>query len=460
MPKSRVQPYIGIDEHRAGVTLQIQDLSKNSNQMKVQIETHGCKLNTADSQRLANEFARTGYVIADSGETPDVFVLNSCTVTHVADKKARQALSKARKTFPDAIVVAAGCYAEIGTADLEELAATDLVIPNTRKSEIVSIVSSRAGMGWQEPVGMDDEIGQLLGRTRGAVKIQEGCDQVCAYCIVPKVRGRERSIPKTEIVSQVQALSTAGCPEVVLTGTQLGSYGFDLDGTELIDMIRSVLEETDIRRLRVSSLQPAEFSNELLDLWSGVGKDRLCPHFHIPLQSGSNRILERMRRRYTGEGYLWAVKVAKQAVNGCSVTTDVISGFPGETEDDHQRTLDVLSAAELADAHIFPYSVRPGTSAAYFDDQVDVQTRSRRAEELRVVADGMAQRHRQSFVGAVRPVLWEGARGTSGLTDNYLRVRLEPGEITASTKGDGYGLIEEIKLNRLEGLQLIGTPAG
>lgn len=426
--------------------------------MKVRIETHGCKLNTADSQRLANEFARSGYNLCGTDETPDVFVLNSCTVTHVADKKARQALSKARKSFPDAIVVAAGCYAQSGTADLEELASTDLVIPNTRKSEIVSIVSSRAGLDWQEPGDADSGQIHLLGRTRGAVKIQEGCDQICSYCIVPKVRGRERSVPGAEIVRQVQVLSSAGCPEVVLTGTQLGSYGFDLENTGLVDLIRSVLDQTDIRRLRVSSLQPAEFSDELLDLWDGVGKDRLCPHFHIPLQSGSDRILELMRRRYTGEGYLEAIRSAKAAVAGCSVTTDVISGFPGESEDDHLRTLEVLRSAELADAHVFPYSVRPGTSASHLDDRVDVQTQALRAEELRVAADEMARNHRISFVGSVRSVLWEGARGTSGLTDNYLRVRLEPGEITVVARGNGDGLVEDVKFNRLEGLQLVGSP--
>jgi threonylcarbamoyladenosine tRNA methylthiotransferase MtaB len=432
--------------------------------MKVRIETHGCKLNTADSQRLANEFARSGFQLADPQEAPDVFVLNSCTVTHVADKKARQALSKARKSFPDAIVVAAGCYAESGTADLEEMAATDLVIPNTRKSEIVSIVSSRVGLEWDESdthatTSNGIKPGMLLGRTRGAVKIQEGCDQVCSYCIVPKVRGRERSIPTEDIVAQVRSLASSGCPEVILTGTQLGSYGFDLEGTGLVDMIASVLENTDIRRLRISSLQPAEFSDDLLKLWNGVGKDRLCPHFHIPLQSGSDRILERMRRRYTGDGFLDAVRAAREAVADCSITTDVISGFPGETEEDHQRTLEVLEAAELADSHVFPYSIRPGTSAAHFNDQVEVQVRTRRAEELRAVADGMARRHRQRFVGSTRSVLWEGARGTSGLTDNYLRVRLEPGEITAVPRGSGKGLIEEVKFNRLEGLQLIGTPA-
>ena len=428
--------------------------------MKVRIETHGCKLNTADSQRLANEFARSGYQITEGDEIPDVFVLNSCTVTHVADKKARQALRRARKNFPEAIVVAAGCYAESGTAELDELSATDLVIPNTRKSEIVSIVSSRTGLEWQDFTGGVTATEQFLGRTRGAVKIQEGCDQVCSYCIVPKVRGRERSIPKSEIINQIQKMSSVSCQEVILTGTQLGSYGFDLEATGLVDMIRSVLEETDIRRLRISSLQPAEFSDELLDLWNGIGKDRLCPHFHIPLQSGSDRILERMRRRYTGDGYLEAVAGAKAAVDGCSVTTDVISGFPGETEEDHNQTLAVLESAELADSHIFPYSIRPGTSAAHFDDQIDVRVRTRRAEELRTVADVMAKRHRSSFVGSIRSVLWEGARGASGLSDNYLRVRLEPGEITTVPNGNIRGVVEDIRFNRLEGLQLIGSPVG
>lgn len=432
--------------------------------MKVQIETHGCKLNTADSQRLANEFARSGYELVENNDIPDVFVLNSCTVTHVADKKARQSLSKARRKFPEAIVVAAGCYAESSTADLEELEATDLVIPNTRKSEIVSIVSSRTGMEWNGLDGAEGSVNQLLGRTRAAVKIQEGCDQVCAYCIVPRVRGRERSIPEAEIIGQVQALASAGCPEVILTGTQLGSYGFDLEGSNLVDMIRSVLTETDIRRLRISSLQPAEFSDELLDLWNGVGRNRLCPHFHIPLQSGSDQILARMRRRYTGAGYLAAVQAARASVQDCSITTDVISGFPGESEDDHARTLEVLEAAELADAHVFPYSARPGTSAARFPQQVRVQSRTERAEQLREVADSMARKHRQSFVGSVRPVLWEGSRGLSGLTDNYLRVRLEPGEITSVPKRDsgrnGDGLIENILIKRLDGLQLLGSPAG
>ena len=425
--------------------------------MKVHIETHGCKLNTADSQRLANEFVRSGYEISKTDDVPDIYILNSCTVTHVADKKARQALGKAKRSFPEAIIIAAGCYAESGSAHLATMSSTDLVIPNTRKHEIVSIVSSRIGIEWQGPGEATDEVGQLLGRTRAAVKIQEGCDQICAYCIVPRVRGRERSIPRNEIVGQVKALSNAGCPEVVLTGTQLGSYGFDLENTNLVDMIQSILIETDIRRLRISSLQPHEISDELLDLWGGIGKKRLCPHFHLPLQSGSDHVLRRMRRRYTSDMYLHAVRSVKAAVEHCSITTDVISGFPGETDEDHQMTLAILGDAELADAHVFPYSPRPGTSAAHLTDQISTTTRSCRSEQLRQIADDMAITHRQSFIGSIRPVLWEGRRGISGLTDNYLRVRLELSEIVNSSNSDDDDLIEDIRFNRLDGLQLVGS---
>ena len=426
--------------------------------MKVLIETHGCKLNTADSQRLATEFVRSGYQLVPRGGVPDVFVLNSCTVTHVADKKARQSLRKARKNFPHAIVVAAGCYAESSKSDLEELSATDLVIPNTRKSEIVSIVTSRTGLESDGDSRGTDKSGKLPGRTRAAVKIQEGCDQVCSYCIVPKVRGRERSIPKADIVRQIQTLSRAGYKEVILTGTQLGSYGFEFDDTGLVDMVTSVLEQTDVQRLRISSLQPTEFSDELLSLWSGVGKNRLCPHFHIPLQSGSDRILTNMRRRYTADNFLSSVQMVKSVDPNCSVTTDVITGFPGESEEDHQRTVDVLHAAEIADAHIFPYSLRPGTSAAYFDHQVEVGTRMRRAENLRKLADTAAEMHRKKFVGSVRQVLWEGLSGITGLTDNYLRVHLQPGQVHKQMIDGADGLIEKVRLTGLEGLQLIGSP--
>ena len=391
------------------------------------IETHGCKLNMADSQSIAGQFMARGFQASRDGEEPSVYVVNTCTVTAVADKKARQAISSARRRFPGAIVVAAGCYPERDPTALDALQAVDLIYGNRDKNEIVDVVSGIIGLNSGELAGDELNVADVprsVGRSRAAVKIQEGCDQVCAYCIVPRVRGRERSVPPDEIVSRVRALSQGGCPEVVLTGTQLGSYGFDIPGANLRELLIMILAGTDIRRLRVSSVQPQELDDGLLDVWRVHGTGRLAPHFHMPLQSGSDAVLGRMRRRYTAADYERAVSRVRKTVPGASVTTDVICGFPGETEEDHINTLAVMRRVQFTDAHVFPYSSRPGTSAAHFDDHVDSATKTRRAAEARVLASESAASYRRAVVGERRTVLWEGERGRSGLTEDYLRVAL------------------------------------
>ena len=388
------------------------------------IETHGCKLNMADSQVLAGQFLTRGFRAGREDEEPNVYVVNTCTVTAVADKKARQAISSARRRFPEAIVVAAGCYPERDPAALDALQAVDLIYGNRDKAEMVGVVSGILGrqMGEIDEEELNSAEAPIsIGRSRAAVKIQEGCDQVCAYCIVPRVRGRERSVSPDEIVGRVDALSKGGCPEVVLTGTQLGTYGFDLPGMDLRDLIVQVLTRTDIRRLRVSSLQPQELTEGLLDVWGRHGGERLAPHFHMPLQSGSDAVLARMRRRYTSAEYEGAVSKVRNSVPGASITTDVICGFPGETEEDHENTLAVMRRVGFADAHVFPYSSRPGTSAAHFEDHVDSLTKANRAAEARAVAAESAASYRRAVVGERRTVLWEGERGRSGLTEDYLR---------------------------------------
>lgn len=392
--------------------------------MKFHIETHGCKLNLADSQQLAREFAASGFELADGSAVPDVFVLNSCTVTGTADRKARQAVASAKRRFPGALVVATGCYAERDLASVGALESVDLALNNRQKPAVVQSVAERLGIAFTPCAdgGSAPLQAALLGRTRASIKIQEGCDQVCAYCIVPKVRGRERSIPVAEIVSQINQLVAEGCSEVVLTGTQLGTYGFELEGSDLSGLLRSVVAETDVPRVRVSSLQPLEITDDLLTIWDDAA-GRLCPHFHIPLQSGSDSVLGRMRRRYTGAEFASAVERVRAAVPDCSVTTDVICGFPGESVDDHAATVRIVDEVRFTDAHVFPYSERPGTSAAYFDDQVDVAVRAERAAEVRRITERHALEFRRASIGQVRPVLWEGKRGGSGLTDNYLRVR-------------------------------------
>jgi threonylcarbamoyladenosine tRNA methylthiotransferase MtaB len=427
--------------------------------MQVLIETHGCKLNSADSQRLAREFAAAGYEVAADGDSADVYVLNSCTVTHVADRKARQAVAAARRQFPGALVVATGCYAERAESTVAGLPAVDLTVTRRSQQGVVSRVSGR--LGTRAPAGdgaAPDEAHSRLGRTRASVRIQEGCDQVCAFCIVPKVRGRERSIPEDGVVDEVRLLAEAGCPEAVLTGTQLGSYGFDLEGTSLARLVARVLAETVITRLRVSSLQPLELTDELLSLWTGAGQGRLCPHFHLPLQSGSDAVLARMRRRYAAASFLKTVERVRAALPDCSVTTDVIAGFPGESDADHLATLEVMEQARFAGAHVFPYSPRAGTSASRFPDHVSAAERAARAQELREAAAAHAAEHRARFIGAIRPVLWEGPGGADGLTDNYLRVRMAassaPGETAARR-----GRIEDVRLVGVDGEVLLAEPA-
>ena len=416
----------------------------------VEIETHGCKLNTADSQLLAAEFLRAGFAVRDRGDaaTPDVFILNSCTVTHVADKKARQSISAAKRRYPNALTVMTGCYPERATDETASLHSVDLVLGNSRKPELVESVAQRLSVDLTPCADGRDVIppAALLGRTRASVKIQEGCDQVCAYCIVPKVRGRERSVSVEEIVDHVRRLEIAGCREVIFTGTQLGHYGFDLEtGVDLTFLLRSVLARTAIPRIRVSSLQPPEIDDRLLDLWVAEGDGRLCPHFHMPLQSGSDVILGRMRRTYTSDEYLQKVELLRARVGGCGITTDVIAGFPGETEVDHEMSVSVMRAAEFADAHVFPYSARPGTTANYFDDQLDPRIKAQRSAVLRDIASKSASRFRDAMIGTVRPVLWEGSRGSAGLTDNYVKVRLE----SVDERG-GDGLIENVPLRRVD----------
>ena len=394
----------------------------------VMLETHGCKLNQADTQLLARELATAGYGVARKSEDADVYVLNTCTVTHVADRKARQAVRAAKRRNPNGLVVVTGCYAQRAPDDLRSMPEIDLVVGNVDKPSLARMIGRLAS----DPdtacaIGDDEALSQVLRiRSRAMVKIQEGCDQVCAYCIVPTVRGRERSVPVDEIVATSNAYAAMGCREVVLTGTQLGSYGFDLEDINIVGLVRNLLERTEVPRIRISSLQPQDISDELLELWEDP---RLCPHFHVPLQSGSDSILKAMRRRYTSEEFQDSVRRIKKSVRGASVTADVIVGFPGETESDFQDSVVACVEAELASAHVFPYSIRPGTSAAYYKDQIMPPQKSERVKELAAVVDGLAREFREASVGQTRQVLWERAESSDGgtawmgLTDNYLKAR-------------------------------------
>ena len=277
------------------------------------------------------------------------------------------------------------------------------------------------------------------------VKIQEGCNQICAYCIVPKVRGREKSVPVQSLIDQINHLSESGFKEIVLTGTQLGSYGFDLDNTSLRHMLASILGNTDVPRIRVSSLQPQEIGNDLLDLWADP---RLCQHFHVPLQSGSNTILKTMRRRYTAEEYFSSIDHIRAILPDVSITSDVIVGFPGESVTDFRKTAELCREVGFSDLHVFKFSVRPGTSAAHLTDSVDSATKHERSQTLIKIAENSFRKYRESNIGKHELVLWEESSERSkgdqfttytGLTSNYIKVK------TASCK-EMTGVIEKVEL--------------
>ncbi len=399
------------------------DLAVRGKNPTVAIETRGCKLNQADSAMIASSFLDAGFKVVSTSEGADVYLVNPCTVTHVADGKARQSLRAARRRNPGATIIAAGCYPQRSREPLEGMPEVDLVVGRDYPADLAKKLAEQwAGPGVEGP-----ERGEALGpgdtpvRTRAMVKVQEGCDQVCAFCIVPKVRGRERSVHPEEIIGRIAGYVSAGFKEVVLTGTQLGSYGFDLPGIDLSALLRRVLAETGVRRLRVSSLQPQEIDPALLGLWEDP---RLCPHFHLALQSGSDGVLKRMRRRYTARQYEETIVAIRSAVPGVSVTTDVIVGFPGETEGDFRATYALCDRAGFSSMHVFPYSARPGTSAARFDQSVDAAIKAGRMGELLALSRRHEAAYREALAGSTRQVLWEGSRGDgwSGLTDNYVRV--------------------------------------
>ena len=396
----------------------------------VVIHTHGCKLNAADSQVLASEFIGAGCVVVDDIREADIYVLNTCTVTAQADYKARKALRSVAKINPSILLSATGCYVQRRPEDLLDMttdAGAPILLGNAKKDVFVKEVLNK--YSWF-PRGSGSEVRiavgtRALSRTRAMLKIQEGCDQVCSYCIVPKVRGRETSIPVDELLTQISQLGYEGVSEIVLTGTQLGTYGHEYPSMDLVQLLKTLCDEPTVRRLRVSSLQPHEISEELVALWNnGI----LCPHFHIPLQSGSDTILTSMRRRYSSRQFLEAVEFVREKIPGASITTDVIVGFPGETDEDFQSTYRLCRKANLNKIHVFPYSIRPGTSAAYLSTHSDPKVIRDRSIQLRQLSTELESNARQGLVGATRSVLWEsrqildGQTIWTGLTDDYVRV--------------------------------------
>jgi len=387
-------------------------MRERKNISTVALETLGCKLNQAESESMVRQLAAAGYRIVQPSDGADVYILNTCTVTHVADRKSRHLLRLARRRNLNALIIAIGCYVERAPEEVAEVEEVDITLDNGEKAFLLQVLNQGGLMDTAPAINPSPML-----RTRSMVKIQEGCNQFCSYCIVPVVRGRERSVSQEQIVDEVKARVAMGYREVVLTGTQIGAYSPSLELG-----LRSVLAESDVARLRLSSLQPQDLSPQLIALWADR---RLCRHLHLPLQSGSDRVLVRMRRRYSTTDYEQAVTMVREAIPDIAITTDIMVGFPGENEEEFEQSYRFCQRMGFANIHVFTYSERPGTAALQMSDKVPEEVKKERSVVMLGLARESALRFRQQFLGRTMAVLWEQETEEevwSGLTDNYIRV--------------------------------------
>ena len=423
---------------------------------KAALHNLGCKVNAYETEAMQEMLEQAGYEIVPFKEGADVYVINTCTVTNIADRKSRQMLHRARKMNPEAVVVAAGCYVQ-AKGGQEADPCIDIVIGNNHKKDLVRILKEyeenrekdRAGGNGRERAGARaaGEIGYInrtkeyetlqLTRTgehtRAYIKVQDGCNQFCTYCIIPYARGRVRSREMQDVVQEVRTLADNGYQEVVLTGIHLSSYGIDFDGQRhLSDLIRAVHEIEGIRRIRLGSLEPGIVTEEFAGTLAAMPK--ICPHFHLSLQSGCDATLKRMNRRYTSEEYYEKCRILRKYFDDPAFTTDVIVGFPGETEEDFQASFDFVDKVDFYETHIFKYSKREGTKAASMPDQVDEQVKAERSARLIALGEKKRKAYEERFIGKTVEVLVEedavidGKKVQTGHTKEYIKIALDAQE--------------------------------
>jgi threonylcarbamoyladenosine tRNA methylthiotransferase MtaB len=390
--------------------------------MRVAFYTLGCKLNQAETESLANRFSQAGYQLASPGDAADIHIINTCTVTHIADRKSRHLLRLARRKNPQAFIIATGCYVQRNREEVAQLA--DLVADNKERERLLTLTPalSLEGRGLGEGDTKQPRVPTTTSRTRSLIKIQDGCHSSCTYCIVPKVRSHEYSLHASLILDEVNQKMADGYKEVVLTGTKVGSYR---DGSaRLRDLVQRILLETSIDRLRLSSLQPSEISPELLALWQD---ERLCRHFHLALQSGSKAVLQRMERSYSLNQYQRTIDLIREMIPGVAITTDIMVGFPGESDEESEQSYSFCQQAGFANIHVFPYSLRPDTAAAGMPGRIKDKIKQERNQRMLELARISRRSFYEHFLGQTMPVLWEketspGSGIYSGLTDNYIRI--------------------------------------
>lgn len=403
---------------------------------KVAFYTLGCKVNQYETEAMLELFEKEGYEKAETEDYADVYVINTCTVTHMSDRKSRQYIRRMKKKNPDAIIAVVGCYSQVSPEEILSIDEVNLVMgTNDRKKiveEVKKIDASRKVSTVDDIMKVKDfeeiEINKTNGKTRAFMKIQDGCDRYCSYCIIPYARGRVRSRDLESIVKEVENLASNGYKEVVLTGIHVASYGKDIKDSDikLLDVIKQINDIEGIERIRLSSVEPILFTDEFVEAVSTM--DKVCPHYHLSLQSGCDETLKRMKRRYTTEEYKAIVDRLRAAIPNVSITTDVIVGFPGETNEEFDKTYEFLKDIELTHMHVFKYSPRKGTPAATMENQVDPSTKHDRSEKLLQLNEENFNKFGQKMLDKEFNVLFEQKVGDNkyeGLTENYVKVIVE-----------------------------------
>jgi len=408
---------------------------------KVAFHTLGCKVNQYETEAITEQFLSKGYDVVDFDEIADIYVVNTCTVTNVADKKSRKMLSKAKKRNEDSVVVAVGCYVQVAHNSLEDMSFVDVLIGNTHKNNVVTIVEDYIQTNFNdnliENVQNDIKYEELhietqQSKSRSTIKIQDGCNQYCTYCIIPFTRGKIRSREPKLVVSEVKALAIKGYHEIILTGIHLASYGKDLEGVELIDLIELLDKIDGIKRIRIGSLEPNYINEKLLERL--VACHSVCDHFHLSMQSGSDTVLARMKRHYNSSDYFEKVCLIRKFYVNPAITTDVIVGFPMETEEEATETLKFIEKVKFSDLHIFKYSIREGTKAAEMKPQIDGLIKTKRSKELNCLGRQMHSTYLSGFIDEKVEVLLEDGikinnnTYKTGYTSNYMKVYIQTNE--------------------------------
>lgn len=426
---------------------------------KVAFYTLGCKVNQYETNAMIQQFQEHGYELVDYEEKADIYIINTCTVTNMSDKKSREMLRRAKKQNPVSTLVAVGCYAQVGKEKLEQIPEIDLILGTNEKNNIVAYVEKYRKEKKREEVVTDvmqmrefQDFGTITytDKNRAAIKVQDGCDRFCSYCIIPYARGRVRSRKIESVVKEAEEISKKGVKEIVITGIHIASYGKDLPGNiSLIHLLEALNAVPTIQRIRLGSLEPKLMTKEFIERL--VKLEKICDHFHLSLQSGCNATLARMNRRYTTEEFYKVVTMLRQAYPNVSLTTDIIVGFPGETEEEFEETYQFLQKVQFYKMHVFKYSPRSGTKAAQMKEQIDGNKKEIRSNRLLELSDKNQQEQNKKEFGKVVEVLWEEYKDGYyiGHTTNYEEVKINTQEQLENT-------ITKVTITGANGLTLLG----